>query len=84
MQKNFGHIQGAFQLWVMEEHYGAMYSSALFALSPGSVGQLVEERGRLPEDLSLHYLHQVLGALDHLHKKRVLHLDVKGKSRMKT
>ncbi|KAI7803336.1 mitogen-activated protein kinase kinase kinase 14 [Triplophysa rosa] len=46
-------------------------------LKSSSVGQLVEERGRLPEDLSLHYLHQVLGALDHLHKKRVLHLDIK-------
>lgn len=55
-----------------------MHSSALCAPLTGSVGQLVEERGRLPEDLSLHYLQQVLGALDHLHKKRVLHLDIKG------
>lgn len=46
-------------------------------LKSSSVGQLVEERGRLPEDLSLHYLQQVLGALYHLHKKRVLHLDIK-------
>ncbi len=53
-----------------------------FALSSGSLGQLVEERGRLPEDLSLHYLQQVLGALNHLHRKRVLHLDIKGTSRM--
>lgn len=32
----------------------------------------------LPEDLALHYLHQTLGALEHLHHKNVLHLDVKG------
>lgn len=46
-------------------------------LKPSSLGQLVEERGRLPEDLSLHYLQQVLGALHYLHRKRVLHLDIK-------
>ncbi|XP_072549647.1 mitogen-activated protein kinase kinase kinase 14 [Salminus brasiliensis] len=46
-------------------------------LKPGSLGQLLKERGRLPEDLSLHYLHQVLGALEHLHKRRILHLDIK-------
>ncbi|XP_059413810.1 mitogen-activated protein kinase kinase kinase 14-like isoform X1 [Carassius carassius] len=46
-------------------------------LKSSSLGQLVEERGRLPEDLSLHYLQQLLGALNHLHKKRVLHLDIK-------
>jgi len=32
----------------------------------------------LPEDLALHYLHQALGALEHLHHRHVLHLDVKG------
>ncbi|KAG7334748.1 hypothetical protein KOW79_001344 [Hemibagrus wyckioides] len=46
-------------------------------LKPGSLGQLLAERGRLPEDLSLHYMQQVLGALEHLHKRRILHLDVK-------
>ncbi|KAM9456893.1 mitogen-activated protein kinase kinase kinase 14 isoform 2-T4 [Clarias gariepinus] len=46
-------------------------------LKPGSLGQLLAQRGRLPEDLSLHYMHQVLGALEHLHKRRILHLDVK-------
>ncbi|XP_060758046.1 mitogen-activated protein kinase kinase kinase 14 [Neoarius graeffei] len=46
-------------------------------LKPGSLRQLLAERGLLPEDLSLHYMHQVLGALEHLHKRRILHLDVK-------
>ncbi|XP_028311651.1 mitogen-activated protein kinase kinase kinase 14 [Gouania willdenowi] len=43
----------------------------------GSVGQLITERGRLPEDLSLHYHSQVLTALEYLVKKKVAHLDVK-------
>ncbi|KAG9350173.1 hypothetical protein JZ751_026526 [Albula glossodonta] len=47
-------------------------------LKSGSVGQLLKERGRLPEDLSLHYLCQVLGALEYLHSRRVLHMDIKG------
>ncbi|XP_035626995.2 mitogen-activated protein kinase kinase kinase 14 isoform X2 [Oncorhynchus keta] len=46
-------------------------------LKAGSVGQLIKERGRLPEDLALHYHCQVLGALEHLLKRRVLHLDIK-------
>ncbi|XP_076851912.1 mitogen-activated protein kinase kinase kinase 14 [Brachyhypopomus gauderio] len=46
-------------------------------LKPGSLGQLLKERGRLPEDLSLHYMQQVLGALEYLHRKCVLHLDIK-------
>ncbi|XP_006798265.1 mitogen-activated protein kinase kinase kinase 14 isoform X1 [Neolamprologus brichardi] len=43
----------------------------------GSLGQLIVERGRLPEDLSLHYHSQVLTALEYLVKKRVVHLDIK-------
>ncbi len=44
----------------------------------GSLGQLITERGRLPEDLSLHYQSQVLVALEYLLKKKVVHLDIKG------
>lgn len=44
----------------------------------GSLGQLIGERGRLPEDLSLHYHLQVLTALEYLVKKKVAHLDIKG------
>uniref|UniRef100_A0AAV2KCQ7 Protein kinase domain-containing protein n=1 Tax=Knipowitschia caucasica TaxID=637954 RepID=A0AAV2KCQ7_KNICA len=43
----------------------------------GSLGQLISERGRLPEDLSLHYQCQVFTALEYLVKKRVAHLDMK-------
>ncbi|XP_068192481.1 mitogen-activated protein kinase kinase kinase 14 [Antennarius striatus] len=46
-------------------------------LKSGSLGQLIAERGRLPEDLSLHYLSQVLTALVYLVKKKVVHLDIK-------
>ncbi|CAB1341744.1 unnamed protein product, partial [Coregonus sp. 'balchen'] len=53
------------------------YVILLMDLKAGSVGQLIKERGRLPEDLALHYHCQVLGALEHLLKRRVLHLDIK-------
>ncbi|XP_077351900.1 mitogen-activated protein kinase kinase kinase 14 isoform X2 [Festucalex cinctus] len=43
----------------------------------GSLGQLIMQRGRLPEDLSLYYLLQVATALEYLAKKKVVHLDVK-------
>ncbi|XP_068435720.1 mitogen-activated protein kinase kinase kinase 14 [Clinocottus analis] len=43
----------------------------------GSLGQLIAERGRLPEDLSLHYHSQILTALEYLRKKKVVHLDIK-------
>ncbi|MEQ2296218.1 hypothetical protein AMECASPLE_022680 [Ameca splendens] len=43
----------------------------------GSLSQLIMERGRLPEDLSLHYHGQVLTALEYLVKKKVAHLDIK-------
>lgn len=42
-----------------------------------SVGRLIEECGRLPEDLSLHYHSQVLAALEYLGKKKIAHLDIK-------
>ncbi|KAM7370395.1 hypothetical protein PAMP_009948 [Pampus punctatissimus] len=46
-------------------------------LKPACLAQLLKEMNTLPEDLSLHYLHQSLGALEHLHHRKVLHLDVK-------
>ncbi|KAI3359570.1 hypothetical protein L3Q82_013974, partial [Scortum barcoo] len=46
----------------------------------GSLSQLIAERGRLPEDLSLHYHSQVLTALEYLVKKKVAHLDIKAEN----
>ncbi|KAF7661665.1 hypothetical protein LDENG_00256400 [Lucifuga dentata] len=43
----------------------------------GSLAQLIADRGRLPEDLSLHYHWQVSTALEYLVKKKVVHLDIK-------
>lgn len=45
----------------------------------GSLRTLIAARGRLPEDQSLHYQAQVLQALEYLAKKKVAHLDIKGK-----
>lgn len=42
------------------------------------LAQLLKEMNSLPEDLALHYLHQSLGALEHLHHRQIVHLDVKG------
>lgn len=42
------------------------------------LAQLLRETSSLPEDLALHYLHQTLGALEHLHRRQIVHLDVKG------
>lgn len=46
-------------------------------LKPACLGSLLKEMSSLPEDLALHYLHQTLEALEHLHSIKVLHLDVK-------
>ncbi|KAM9746462.1 mitogen-activated protein kinase kinase kinase 14 isoform 1-T2 [Menidia menidia] len=58
---------------VREGHYIVL----LMAQKSGSVGELIGKRGRLPEDLSLHYHSQVLTAIDYLMKKKVAHLDIK-------
>ncbi|XP_038130164.1 mitogen-activated protein kinase kinase kinase 14-like isoform X2 [Cyprinodon tularosa] len=46
-------------------------------LKPACLAQLLKEMTCLPEDLALHYFHQTLGALEHLHHRKVVHLDVK-------
>ncbi|KAJ7992395.1 hypothetical protein DPEC_G00278080 [Dallia pectoralis] len=53
------------------------YAILFMDLKAGSVGQLIKDSGRLAEDRALHYHHQVLGALEHLLRRRVLHLDIK-------
>lgn len=50
----------------------------------GSLRMLIATRGRLPEDQSLHYQAQVLQALEYLEKKKVAHLDIKGKKNNKS
>ncbi|XP_026114244.1 STE20-like serine/threonine-protein kinase [Carassius auratus] len=46
-------------------------------LKTGSLAQLLRVKGRLSEELALCYHYQVLQALQHLHSRRVVHLDVK-------
>ncbi|KAK2870361.1 hypothetical protein Q8A67_024753 [Cirrhinus molitorella] len=46
-------------------------------LKRGSLAQLLRVKGRLSEELALYYHSQVLQALQHLHSRRVVHLDVK-------
>ncbi|XP_077020196.1 mitogen-activated protein kinase kinase kinase 14 [Tamandua tetradactyla] len=46
-------------------------------LEGGSLGQLIKQKGCLPEDRALYYLGQALEGLEYLHKRRILHGDVK-------
>ncbi|KAB5586699.1 hypothetical protein PHYPO_G00004610 [Pangasianodon hypophthalmus] len=46
-------------------------------LKTGSLAQFLKARGHFPEDLALYYHCQVLQALEHLHSRKVIHLDVK-------
>ncbi|XP_061079369.1 mitogen-activated protein kinase kinase kinase 14-like [Conger conger] len=63
------------------ELYGAVrqgpWVTLFMPLKSGSVGQLVRQRGRLPEDLALHYALQVSRAMEDVHRIGVLHLDIK-------
>lgn len=46
----------------------------------GSLGQLIKQKGCLPEDRALYYLGQALEGLEYLHTRRILHGDVKGEA----
>ncbi|KAL7874889.1 hypothetical protein SRHO_G00058590 [Serrasalmus rhombeus] len=46
-------------------------------LKTGSLAQLLKARCSFPEDMALYYHSQVLQALEHLHSRQVIHLDVK-------
>ncbi|KAM8816954.1 mitogen-activated protein kinase kinase kinase 14 [Rhynchonycteris naso] len=46
-------------------------------LEGGSLGQLIKQKGCLPEDRALYYLGQALEGLEYLHTRRILHGDVK-------
>lgn len=50
-------------------------------LEGGSLGQLIKQKGCLPEDRALYYLGQALEGLEYLHTRRILHGDVKGEAR---
>ncbi|KAJ8251791.1 hypothetical protein GJAV_G00225480 [Gymnothorax javanicus] len=43
----------------------------------GSVGQMIRDRGYLPEDVALHYISQVSEAAEYLHARGFAHLDIK-------
>lgn len=62
----------------VKKAYRTFCRSLTMSVISGSLGQLIALRGRLPEDLSLHYQLQVLTALEYLAKKKVVHLDIKG------
>lgn len=62
----------------VKKAYWTFCCGLTLSVIPGSLGQLITLRGRLPEDLSLHYQLQVLTALEYLAKKKVVHLDIKG------
>ncbi|KAL0984193.1 hypothetical protein UPYG_G00138340 [Umbra pygmaea] len=53
------------------------YITLFMDLKTACLAQLLRERGSFPEQLALYYLVQLLGALEHLHHRHVLHLDVK-------
>ncbi|KAJ7987704.1 hypothetical protein DPEC_G00329250 [Dallia pectoralis] len=53
------------------------YVTLFMDLKSGCLAQLLRERGQFPEEMALYYLFNVLGALEHLHHRNVLHLDVK-------
>ncbi|XP_008058685.1 mitogen-activated protein kinase kinase kinase 14 [Carlito syrichta] len=46
-------------------------------LEGGSLGQLIKQEGRLPEDRALYYLGQALEGLEYLHTRKILHGDIK-------
>ncbi|XP_061566874.1 mitogen-activated protein kinase kinase kinase 14 isoform X2 [Cololabis saira] len=61
----FGVIRDGFNVVLFMDH------------KSGSLSQLITDRGRIPEDLGLHYQSQVLTALEYLGKKKIAHLDIK-------
>ncbi|KAM9209116.1 mitogen-activated protein kinase kinase kinase 14 [Dugong dugon] len=56
---------------------GPWVSIFMELLEGGSLGQLIKQKGCLPEDRALYYLGQALEGLEYLHTRRILHGDVK-------
>ncbi len=60
---------------VFEENDTAYY--VMEYIGGGSLKDFVETKGRLSEDVALRYTGMIARALEHLHSKKMLHLDVK-------
>ena len=60
---------------VFEENGTAYY--VMKHLDGGSLQSLVNDRGRLSESEALRYIREIAGALDYIHRRGTLHLDVK-------
>ena len=60
---------------VFEENDTAYY--VMEYVDGGSLKDLVQRRGSLPEAEALGYIRQLADALDYLHGRRIMHLDVK-------
>ena len=60
---------------VFEDNGTAYY--VMDYIEGNNLSDIVEGKGRLSESLALKYIRQVANALDYLHQKKLLHLDVK-------
>ena len=60
---------------IFEENNTAYY--VMDYLEGGSLSDLITRNGALDEALSVKFISQVASALDHLHSKKMMHLDVK-------
>lgn len=60
---------------VFEENETAYY--VMEYLSDNSLSRLVKYNGRLPQDQTLKYIEQIASALEYIHDRNMLHLDVK-------
>lgn len=65
---------------IFEENETAYY--VMKYVEGGSLSDIVSEDNPLPEDLAVKYVRQIGNALDYLHKRRLLHLDVKPSNAM--
>lgn len=60
---------------VFEENETAYY--VMEYLSNNSLSRLVKKNGRFPEDEALKYIDQIASALEYIHARKMLHLDIK-------
>lgn len=60
---------------IFEEKETAYY--VMEYIAGGSLKDLVEENGALPENKALQFIYQIADALDYIHKRNITHLDVK-------